>query len=73
MLQPVRRRTWAPSGQTPIQRAWDRHDRLSAISVITLSPNQRRPNLFFQVLPRNIDADDTIWFLTRMALLRRAA
>ena len=34
MLQPVRRRTWAPSGQTPIQKAWDRHERLSAIGII---------------------------------------
>lgn len=28
MLQPVRRRTWAPRGKTPIQYSWDRHDRL---------------------------------------------
>ncbi len=31
MLQPVRGWTWAPSGHTPIQHAWDRHDRLSVI------------------------------------------
>ena len=31
MLQPLRRRTWAPSGQTPLQDAWDRHDRLSVV------------------------------------------
>lgn len=66
MLQPVRRRTWAPRGQTPIQRAWDRHDRLSAIAVITLSPARHRPNLYFQLLPQNVCADDMIWFLTQM-------
>ncbi len=66
MLQPVRRRTWAPCGQTPIQRAWDRHDQLSAIAVITLSLARHRPNLYFQLLPRNVDTDDMIWFLTQM-------
>jgi len=66
MLQPVRRRTWAPSGQTPIQRAWDRHDRLSAIAMLTLSPMRQLPNLYFQVLPQNVRAEDMIWFLTQM-------
>ncbi len=38
MLQPVVRRTWAPRGETPVHRSWDRHDRLSVISAITVSP-----------------------------------
>src|ERR1035437_587714 len=42
MLQPVSRRTWAPSGQTPVQKAWDRHERLSAISIICVSPLEHR-------------------------------
>jgi transposase len=66
MLQPVRRRTWAPRGQTPVQRAWDRHDRLSAIAVMTLSPARRSPSLYFQLLPHNACADDMIWFLLQM-------
>ena len=66
MLQPVRRRTWAPRGQTPIQRAWDRHDRLSAIAVVTLSPTRRLPSLYFQLLPHNACAEDMIWFLVQM-------
>ena len=37
MLQPVVRRTWAPRGQTPILRQWDRRDRLSTISAITVA------------------------------------
>src|SRR5690606_27272177 len=37
-LQPVNRRTWAPCGETPVQRAWDRYDRLSVIGAITISP-----------------------------------
>jgi len=66
MLQPVRRRTWAPSGQTPLQRAWDRHDRLSVISALTLSPIRHDVNLYFQVLQRNVQTEDMIWFLTQM-------
>lgn len=66
MLQPVRRRTWAPEGQTPIQRAWDRHDRLSVIGTLTVSPKARRLAYYFQVLPRNVDTDDMVWFLIQL-------
>jgi len=66
MLQPVCRRTWAPSGQTPIQRAWDRHDRLSAIAALALSPVRRDPSLYFQLLEHNVQTEDMIWFLTQM-------
>jgi len=66
MLQPVRRRTWSPRGQTPVQRAWDRHDRLSAIAVLTLSPARRLPSLYFQLLPHNACTDDMTWFLLQM-------
>jgi transposase len=37
-LTPTVRRTLAPRGKTPVLAAWDRRDRLSAISCITLSP-----------------------------------
>lgn len=66
MLQPVRRRTWAPEGQTPIQRAWERHDRLSVIGTLTVSPKARRLGYYFQALPRNVDTEDMVWFLTQM-------
>jgi transposase len=66
MLQPVRRRTWAPCGQTPIQRAWDRRERLSAIGVLALSPGRQRVNFYFQLLPENVRAEHHIWFLTEM-------
>lgn len=63
MLQPLRRRTWAPRGQTPIQRAWDRHDRLSAVGFIAVSPRRRRLSLYFQLLPQNVDSSEMIWLL----------
>ena len=63
MLQPVVRRTWAPKGETPIQYSWDRHDRLSTIAAITLSPQRRRLRLYFQIHDRNITSQEVMHFL----------
>lgn len=48
-LQPVNRRTWAPRGETPVQRAWDRYDRLSVIGAVALSPTRRQISTLFQI------------------------
>jgi transposase len=68
MLTPTVRRTWGPQGQTPIHRSWDRRDRLSAISCLTVSPRARRLNFYFDLLPDNSNAtaDDTIDFLRQL-------
>lgn len=58
MLQPLVRRTWAPRGQTPLLYNWARHDRLSAISAITVSPKQHRLSLYFDLQEHNIRTDD---------------
>lgn len=65
MLTPTVRRTWAPRGQTPELRCWDRRDRLSAISCITVSPKTRRLNLYFHLLADNANAraEDIVAFL----------
>jgi len=57
MLQPVVRRTWAPRGKTPVHYSWDRRDRLSVISALTVSPNRRRLGLHFDIHDHNIDTD----------------
>lgn len=54
MLQPLRRRTWAPKGHTPVQFSWDRRDRLSVVSALTVSPQRRRLGLYFQIHWHNI-------------------
>ena len=69
MLQPVVRRTWAPRGQTPIHCSWDRRDRLSAISAITVSPERRQLGLYFDILNHNIVTDDFEMFVE--TILRR--
>jgi transposase len=63
MLQPLVRRTWAPRGQTPVHRSWDRHDRLSVVSVLTVSPRRRRVRLYFAIYPNNIHAADSVSFI----------
>jgi transposase len=69
MLQPVVRRTWAPRGQTPIQYRWDRRDRLSVISAITVSPRRRRLGLYFDIFDHNMVTDDFEMFVE--GVLRR--
>jgi len=66
MLQPTVRRTWAPRGQTPIQYSWDRRDRLSAISAVTVSPQRRRLGLYFDILDHNVKTDDFEMFVERL-------
>lgn len=63
MLQPLCRRTWAPRGKTPIQHAWDRHDRLSAIAGITVSQRRRRLGLYFHIRSHNIRGPDMVKYL----------
>jgi transposase len=68
MLTPVVRRTLAPRGQTPVLPCWDRRDRISAISCITLSPQRYIPDLYFQLLPddTNATAAHTVAFLREL-------
>jgi transposase len=66
MLTPTVRRTWAPKGSKPVLHCWDRRDRLSAISGITVSPKTARLNLQFRLLPHNVHADDVVNFLRQL-------
>jgi transposase len=62
-LTPTVRRTLAPRGQTPVLAAWDRRDRLSVISAITLSPVAARANLYFEVFDHTVHAEQVVGFL----------
>src|SRR5436305_4274598 len=62
-LTPTVRRTLAPRGKTPVLDAWDRRDRWSAISCITLSPVSGRPGLYFDLLDHNAHGEDVVAFL----------
>jgi hypothetical protein len=65
-LTPTVRRTLAPRGRTPVLDAWDRRDRWSGISCITLSSAAGRPGLYFHLLDHNVHADDAVDFLAEV-------
>lgn len=60
---PTVRRTWAPRGQTPVIRHWDRRDRLSAISAITVSPRRQHVGLYLHLYPDNLTNVEVATFL----------
>jgi transposase len=47
-------------------RAWDRRDKWSAISCITLSPVAGRPGLYFDLHDHNIRGPDVVEFLAEL-------
>jgi transposase len=65
MLRPLVRRSWAPRGQTPIIRCWDRRDRLSVIGGILVPPSRARHRLsaVFRIHTRNIKTPEATGFL----------
>jgi transposase len=67
-LTPTVRRTLAPRGRTPVQTYWDRRDKISAISAITLTPRRYLPDLAFWLLPdnRNFRGPEVVAFLTQL-------
>jgi transposase len=66
MLQPLNRRTWSPRGKTPIQYAWDRHDRLSVIAALAYRPRSGRLSVSFAIHNHNIKAPDFLEFLRQL-------
>lgn len=72
LLQPLRRRVWAPKGHTPIQRVWNRHDRITALAAVTLAPWAARVGLYYELLDHNARTADFVRFLREIhAHLRR--
>ena len=69
-LTPTVRRTLAPRGQTPTRPCWDRHDKISATSAVTPTPQRHLPGRAFQSLPdkENFHGEEVVAFLK---LLRR--
>lgn len=46
-----------------MQRSWDRYDRLSVISAVTLSPHRRHIRTPFQIHPDNIRTPEAVAFI----------
>jgi transposase len=66
MLTPTVRRTWAPRGRGAVLHSFDRRDRLSAISCLTVSPQASRLNLYFQLFSDNVHGEEVVGFLREL-------
>jgi transposase len=64
MLQPLVRRTLAPRGQRVFMRCSAKHDRVSAISCVTLSPKAMHVGLYsWLLLNQNFHGEEVVEFL----------
>jgi transposase len=64
MLAPLVRRTLARRGQRVVMRCWDKHERISVVSCVTLSPQAMRVGLYFGVwINQNVHGEEIVEFL----------
>jgi len=63
LLTPTVAKTWAPVGRTPVLRHFDRRDRISVISAVSVSSKLQRLNLYFQLHLKNIQQQEICSFL----------
>jgi transposase len=66
LLIPSVRKTWAPRGQTPLLRFWQRHDKISVISAVSVSPRRRHLGLYYQLHLANIHHAEVCTFLRHL-------
>lgn len=66
LLIPTVRKTWSPIGQTPVVRHCSRHDRISAISGIAVSPRRFHCVLYCQLYEDNIQGAEAQSFLRHL-------
>lgn len=65
-LTPSVRRTWAPRGQTPLVCHWQRRDKVSAISALSVSPKRAHIGLYWQLRQTNIRQAEACGFLRHL-------
>jgi len=66
LLIPTRRRTWGPEGRTPIVPYSYKHDRISALAVLTVSPIRQRVGLYARFRQDNFKAVHVAPFLRQL-------
>jgi transposase len=66
MLIPSVVRTWGPRGHTPQLRHWQRRDRISVISGISVSPRRHRLGLYYRWHHHNIREVEVVAFLRHL-------
>jgi transposase len=63
MMQPVVRRTWSPTGKTPIICPSWSHARWSIIGALTIAPRRQRLGFYFLGRDQNATGDHFVEFL----------
>jgi len=66
LLIPPVRKTWAPRGQTPIIKHLQKHQSISVISALSVSPQRKRIGLFFHMHGQNIHHEEVCCFLRHL-------
>jgi transposase len=66
LLIPSVRKTWSPVGQTPMMHHRYRHDRISAISGIAVSPKRWHCTLYCHLYEDNIQGEEVVVFLRHL-------
>lgn len=68
LMAPLVRRTWSPSGRTPILAHRTRsHQKVSIIAALCVSPARDQVHLYFRLYPnRNITASEVVAFLRQL-------
>ena len=66
LLIPSVLKTWSPVGQTPVLHHRYRHDRISAISGIAVSPKRFHCTLYCQLYEDNIQGEEVVVFLRHL-------
>ena len=66
LLIPSVHKTWSPVGQTPIVPHFYRHDRISAISGVSVSPSRFYCTLYCQLFEDNIHCEEAALFLRHL-------
>jgi transposase len=66
LLIPSVRKTWSPVGQTPVLHHRYLHDRISAISGISVSPKRFHCTLYCQLYEDNIQSEEVAAFLRHL-------
>lgn len=66
LLIPSVLKTWSPIGQTPLLHHAYRHERISAISGIAVSPRRYRCTLYCHLYEGNIRAEEVARFLRHL-------
>jgi transposase len=68
LLIPSVRKTWSPVGQTPVLHHRYGHDRISAISGISVSPKRFHCTLYCQLYEDNIQSEEVAVFLRHLLI-----